>query len=61
MVINSININNTMVTTVSLLKSLYEHKTTTTYGVGNQGISLGQAIKCGRVKTFDGIQPSASK
>jgi len=60
MVINSININKTMVTTVSLLKSLHEHKTTTTYDVGNQGFSLGKAIKCGGVKTFDGIQPSVS-
>ena len=32
-----------------LLKSLNIEKTTT-YGIGNRGPSLGQGVKCGRVK-----------
>jgi hypothetical protein len=47
MIINSNNINKTIIS--------HQHKNTTACDIGNPGPGLGQAQKCGRVKSVNGI------
>jgi hypothetical protein len=53
-IVISISTISTKQTTISYLKSLSTKKTTT-YGIANLGVGLGQVQTCGRVKQVNGI------